>query len=125
MKSKRIFFVLAILMITFLYGCVKKAVFPDGMIGTWKRADSKYERTFLELTQEKIIFGTLEGEVNAHTIKKIKKEKVPGTEEILYTVTYENIEGKEFKFPFYFNPENGGSVRFQNQPEVVWIKEKN
>lgn len=125
MKSKRIFFVLAILMIAFFHGCVKKAVFSDEMIGTWKRADSKYERTFLELTQEKIIFGTLEGEVNAHTIKKITKEKVPGTEEILYTVSYVNIEGKELKFPFYFNPENGGSVRFQNQPEVVWIKEKN
>jgi len=125
MKSKRIFFVLAILIIAFFHGCVKKAVFPDEMIGTWKRADSKYERTFLELTQEKIIFGTLEGEVNAHTIKKIKKEKVPGTEEILCTVTYVNIEGKEFKFPFFFNPENGGSVRFQNQPEVAWIKEKN
>lgn len=125
MKSKRIFFVLAILIIAFFHGCVKKAVFPDEMIGTWKRADSEYERTFLELTQEKIIFGTLEGEVNAHTIKKIKKEKVPGTEEILCTVTYVNIEGKKFKFPFYFNPENGGSVRFQNQPEVVWIKEKN
>ena len=116
---------LAILMIAFLHGCVKKAVFPDEMIGTWKRADSKYERTFFELTQDKIIFGTLKGEVNAHTIKKIKKEKVPGTEETLYTVTYVNIEGKEFKFPFFFNPENGGTVRFQNQPEVVWIKEKN
>ncbi|MGD2246650.1 MAG: hypothetical protein PVI11_08900 [Candidatus Aminicenantes bacterium] len=125
MKSKKIFAVLVIFMMAFLDGCVKKADFPDELIGTWKRTDSQYERAFFELTQEKIIFGTLSGEVNAHTIKKINQEKVPDTAEILYTVTYVNIEGKEFKFPFYFNPENGGTVRFQNQPEVIWIKAKN
>ena len=125
MKSKKIFAVLAILMIAFLHGCGKKAAFPDEMIGTWKRTDSKYEGAFLELTHEKIIFGTLSGEVNSHTIKKIKKEKVPDAAETLYTVTYVDIEGKKFKFPFYFNPENGGTVRFQNQPEVIWKKEKN
>ena len=125
MKSKKIFTVLAILMIVFLDGCMKKVTFPDELIGRWKRTDSQYERAFFELTHEKIIFGTLSGEVDAHAIKKINQEKVPDTAEILYTVTYVNIEGKEFKFSFYFNPENGGTVRFQNQPEVIWIKEKN
>ena len=125
MKSKKVFAVLAILAIAFLNVCVKKATFPDELIGRWKRTDSQYKRAFFELTHEKIIFGTLSGDVDAHTIKKINQEKVPDTAETLYTVTYVNIEGKKFKFPFYFDPENGGTVRFQNQPEVIWIKENN
>lgn len=94
------------------------------MIGTWKTTDFKYKETFFELTPDKIIFGTLRGEVNANTIKKIKTKRVPDTEETLYTLTYVNLEGQEIVFSFFFSQKNGGMIRFQNQPEIIWTKKQ-
>jgi len=122
MKPKRLFVVLTILLIVFVYGCGKKASISDEMIGTWNTADSNYKETSFELTPDKIIFRTLGGEVNANTIKKIKKKKVPDTEETLFTLTYVNIEGQESIFSFFFSPKNSGEIRFQNQPEIIWTK---
>lgn len=116
---------LTILAIVIMTGCGQKASFTDEMIGTWKRSDAEYKGAFFELTADKIIIGTLKGEISAYTIKNIRKEKVSGSEEILYNVTYADLDGSEFKFPFYFDPKNGGKIRLQNQPEIIWTKEKN
>jgi len=124
MKPKRLFIVLSILIIVFAHGCGKKATISDEMIGTWNTIDSKYKETNFELTPDKIIFRTLGGEVNANTIKKIKKKKAPDTEEMLFTLTYVNLEGQESIFSFFFSQKNGGEIRFQNQPEIIWTKEK-
>ncbi len=124
MKPKRVFVGLAILLIVLAHGCGKKASISDDMIGTWKTTDSKYKETFFELTPEKIIFRTIGGEVNANTIKKIKTKKDPETDETLFTLTYVNLEGKESIFSFFFSQKNGGIIRFQNQPEITWTKEK-
>jgi len=124
MKSIRLFAVLAIFIIVFIFGCGKKATISDELMGTWKTTESKYKGTFFELTQDKVIFGTQAGEVNANTIKKVKKEKVPDTEETLYRITHLDLEGRESIFSFYYNPKNSGEIRFQNQPELIWTKEK-
>ncbi len=124
MRPKRIFVVLTILIIVFAYGCGKKATITDEMVGTWNTTDSKYKDTSFELTADQIIFRTIGGEVNTNTIKKIKKKKAPDTEETLFTLTYVNIEGKETIFSFFFGQKNGGVIRFQNQPEIIWTKKK-
>lgn len=124
MKPKGLFVGLIILLIVFAHGCGKKATISDEMIGTWKTTDSKYRDTSFELTPDKIIFRTLGGEVNANTIKKIKKKKAPDTEETLYTLTYVNLEEQESLFSFFFSQKNGGKIRFQNQPEIIWTREK-
>lgn len=124
MKPKRLFVVLTILIIVFAHGCGKKATISDEMIGTWNTTDSKYKETSFELTVDKIIFRTLGGEVNANTIKKIKKKKASDPEETLFTLTYVSIEGQETIFSFFFSQKNGGMIRFQNQPEIIWTKEK-
>jgi hypothetical protein len=124
MKPKRLFVGLPILLMLFAHGCGKKATISDEMIGTWNTTDSKYKSTSFELTADKIIFRTLGGEINANTIKKIKKKKAPDTEETLFTLTYVNVEGQESIFSFFFSQKNGGMIRFQNQPEIIWTKEK-
>ncbi len=125
MKSKRLFVVLSILIIAFTHGCGKKAAVPDELVGTWETMDLKYKDTFFELTKDKIIFRTLKGDLNASTIKKIKAKKVPDTDETLYRIIYVDLEGMEAVFSFYLNPKDGGEIRFQNQPEITWTKEKN
>lgn len=122
MKPKRLFIGLIIILIALTHGCGKKATISDEMTGTWNTTDSKYKDTSFELTPDKIIFRTLKGEVNANTIKKIQKKKAPDTEETLYTLTYVNIEGQESIFSFFFIQKNGGMIRFQNQPEIIWTR---
>jgi len=124
MKPKRLFVILTILLIVFVHGCGKKAAISDEMIGTWNTTDSKYKETSFELTPDRIIFRTPGGEVNANTIKKIKKKKAPDPEETLFTLTYVDLEGQETIFSFFFSQKNGGMIRFQNQPEIIWTKEK-
>jgi hypothetical protein len=124
MKPKRLFVLLTIVIIVFAHGCGKKATISDEMIGTWNTTDSNYKETSFELTADKIIFRTLGGEVNANTIKKIKKKKAPDPEETLFTLTYVDLEGQEIIFSFFFSQKNSGMIRFQNQPEIIWTKEK-
>lgn len=124
MKPKRVFVGLTILIMVFAHGCGKKATISDDMVGTWNTTDSKYKETYFELTPDKIIFRTLGGEVNANTIINIKTKKDPETEETLFTLTYVNLEGKESLFSFFFSQKNGGIIRFQNQPEIIWTKGK-
>jgi hypothetical protein len=124
MKSKSLFIVLSILLIAFTQGCGRIAAVPDELVGTWKTMDLKYKDTFFELTKEKIIFRTLKGDLNASTIKKIKAKKVPDTDETLYTIIYVDLEGMKAIFPIYYNPKEGGEIRFQNQPQITWTKEK-
>ncbi len=124
MKPKGLFIGLIILLIAFTHGCGKKVYISDEMIGTWNTTDSKYKDTSFELTPEKIIFRTLRGEVNANTIKKIKMKKAPDTEETLFILTYVNLEEQESLFSFFFSEKNGGMIRFQNQPEIIWTRKK-
>jgi len=35
-----------------------------------------------------------------------------------------NKEGQESKFSFYYNPTDHGVIRFKNQDQIVWTKEK-
>jgi hypothetical protein len=124
MKPKRLFVGLSILTLVFAHGCTKKAIISDEMIGIWNTTDSKYKETSFELTPDKIIFRTLGGEANANTITKVKKKEFPDTEETLFTLTYVNLERQESVFSFFFSQKNGGIIRFQNQPEIIWTKEK-
>ncbi len=123
MKSKKFYAVLCILFIAFTHGCGRMAAVPDELVGIWKTMDLKYKDTFFELTKEKIIFRTSKGDLNASTIRKIKAKKVPDTDEILYTIVYVDLEGMKAVFPIYFNPKDGGKIRFQNQPKIIWTKE--
>jgi hypothetical protein len=39
---------------------------------------------------------------------------------ILYIIHYENREGQEYRFPFYY--ERGGAIRFKSQEQIEWRK---
>jgi hypothetical protein len=35
-----------------------------------------------------------------------------------------NYKGQEFKFSFYYHPADHGVIKFKNQDQIVWTKEK-
>lgn len=125
MKVERALVAVLIFFIIIL-GCESKKIagVPDNLIGVWGTSDPTYaDRTF-EITRKEIIFQTGENTFNTYSIKSIEMEKIPGEESSLYTINYKNKEGLKYKFSFYYNPAGQGEIRYRNQRQIAWTKEK-
>jgi len=122
MKIKKPVLLLTVFIVFTAHSCLQTSKVPDELIGVWKTTDSEYTGTFLELTADKIIIGKKGGDVDAYAIKKIKREKVKGSEELYFVITYKDLDEKEYKFPIYFNPADGGMIRWANRPKIIWTK---
>lgn len=122
MKSRKIFVAFAILTIFAGYQCGKNVNIPEDLIGMWKSSAPKYSECFFELTENTIILGTREKTITTHAITNIKTEKISEEKSILYAISYTNQEGQKYKLSFYYDPANGGVIRFKNQQNIVWTK---
>ena len=122
MKIKTTFLALAIL--TSFLTCQSKenSTVPDELAGVWKTSVLKYKNCFFELNKDIIIFanGNLLENRDVNFISKI--ESTPKEGQILYSIYYVNLEDKKFKFSFYYDPSNGGIIRFKNQEKIEWRK---
>jgi len=124
MKVKRVFGVVIVFLIIIL-GCESKkiAAVPDNLIGVWGTSNPKYADRIFEITRNEVIFQTGEKTFNTCPIISIEMEKTQG-QNPLYTINYKNQEGLKYKFIFYHDPEGIGAIRFKNQQEITWTKEK-
>ncbi|UCF82108.1 MAG: hypothetical protein JSV50_12950 [Desulfobacteraceae bacterium] len=122
MKIKTTF--LAFALLTSFSACQSKenSTVPDELTGVWKTSVLKYENCFFELNKHIIIFanGNLLENRDINFISKIERTSKEG--QILYSIYYENLEDKNFKFSFYYDPSNGGVIRFKNQEKIEWRK---
>ena len=122
MKSKAILVALAIL--TSFFGCESETsrTVPGDLLGVWKTTAPKYKDCYFELREDMIIFVNevllKEGDVNS--ISKI--EKTRKGKRVLYTIHYQDREGLEYEFSFFYNPARPGSLRLQNQLQIEWRK---
>lgn len=117
--------ILICLVLLFGLQCGKSTAIPEYLIGVWKTTATPYADRFFEIKTDQVIFGAVEGASDAYPIKKIKIEESAEAEGTLITVLYTTIEGKEYKFSFYYDPENRGTIRFKNQKEMAWMRAKN
>jgi hypothetical protein len=122
MKVKRVLIIIIYLIVLPTCQCGRKATVPEDLIGVWETAAPTYADRFFEIRTDEIIFGTGEEKFDTYPITKIKIEKDPGEQGTLYIICYKNIEGQEYKFSFYYDPANQGTIRFKNQKEMVWTK---
>lgn len=81
-----------------------------------------YADRFFEIKTDEVIFGTGEEKFDTYPITKIKIEKNREEHGTLYIICYKNTAGQEYKFSFYYDPANQGTIRFKNQKEMVWTK---
>jgi hypothetical protein len=123
MKVKRILTVLIFLPVSFFgFQCGKSLTVPDDLIGVWGTSDPKYtDRTF-EITRNAVIFQIDGGNFNTYPIKKIEVESASQQGGDLYIIHYKILEGKLYKFSFYYNQTGKGEIIYKNQPEMVWTK---
>jgi hypothetical protein len=123
MRCKPIIAVVAICAV--LLACESKGPvsLPTGMFGVWKTSEPRYEGCFFELRKDKITFAN-KAFAESFMIHKVSKVeiKTPITEKLLCTVYYEGTEGQEMQFTFYYDPADGGSIRFKNQADINWKK---
>jgi hypothetical protein len=120
MKSKKIF--LAFIILSIFLGCQKNRTVPEDLLGVWKTSAPKYADRSFEIKKDIIIFAIGEGKIDFYSITGV--EKIREDDSILFTIFHENKEGQEFKLSFYHYPEKDGIIRFKNQKQIKWIKDK-
>ena len=123
MKCKLIIAALAISAV--LLACESKGPesLPPEMLGVWETSEPKYEGCFFELTKDKLSFAN-KSHLESFAIHKISKIEIttPKTEKLLCTLYYKGSEGQKYEFSFYYDPSDGGSIRFKNQTTIKWVK---
>jgi hypothetical protein len=124
MKGRKGLVLLIFFLALSLFQCGRKATVPGDLIGVWKTTTEPYADLFFEIKADEVVFGTGEGSFDTYRITKIKTEKDPREQGTLFILCYRTIEGQEYKFSFYYDPANHGSIRFKNQQEMVWTKGK-
>ena len=122
MNFKRLLF--TIIIICAFLGCHSKKGFqvPDELIGEWNTTSKKYESCFFIITEKFFYIVNGEGRTISYFIFNI--EKVVNNRWTLYTIFYEDLEGVEYKISCYYDPNNGGVIRLNNQKRIEWTKNK-
>jgi len=108
-----------------LLGCdskVPESILPE-MTGVWKTSEPKYEGCFFEIRKDEISFANA-ADVDSFLIYRVSKIQIttPIGEKYLCTVYYQGYEGERYEFTFYYDPSDGGSIRFKNQVTIKWVK---
>jgi hypothetical protein len=121
MKVKRVWMIISCLMALSAFQCGRGTV-PEDLIGVWETTSPAYADRFFEIKAKEIIFGTGGEKFDTYPITKIRIEKDRQEQKTLYLICYKNMDGKVYKFFFYYDPANQGTIRFKNQKEMVWTK---
>lgn len=106
-------------------GCSSNEIenLPQEVLGHWETETPKYAGFSFELSEETITFtdSNAENGIELNIIEKRTKE-LDKKDNIFYVVHYENDEGLELKFAFYYDPSRGGKIRLKNQKAIVWTR---
>ena len=123
MEKRGIVLVLMICTMFFGWQCGYDTGAPNELVGVWKTSAPNYTDRFLIIDTATITFGIGGGNIEIYTIKKLKMKEAPAERSVLYTIYYDNEEGDEYTFAFYYSPEGGGAIRLKHQRHIVWKKE--
>ena len=123
MKIKNTLLALAILASFLVCQLKENNEIPDELAGVWRTSAPKYKDCFFDLNEHLIIFGNghLLENVDVNFISKLKNTHMG--RQLLYIIYYENLQNQEFKLSFYYDPSNGGIIRFKNQEKIEWRRE--
>ena len=99
---------------------VEDVTVPSELIGVWGTTDERYLGRTFEFTTGSVIFQTGNGpfDFTAHPIQEILIQ--PVMNRIDYEVEYATIEAGSYVFSFSYLPQDGGLIRFENQPLMIW-----
>ena len=94
----------------------------DEFCGLWETSAENYEDRFFEITDSTIAFGIGNDKQDIYYIQAVTK--TVEDKKNLYTITYEDIEETDFQLSFYYERNAGGVIRFKNQSDIEWTRDK-
>ena len=92
---------------------------PQKLHGVWKTNATEYEDRHFLLDKNAIGFGTGDGEIDWYEI--IQVDQTTKRNKTLYTIEYITWQGTIFKRSLYYDPRNGGMIKFENQSNIDWV----
>lgn len=96
---------------------------PDYLLGYWVTSEPRYAEAQLEITKEMITFSKGLDYISMNEIDHVEVSQKD--DKTLIKITYEDREGGEFTLSLYYYPgPRGGSLRFVNQMQMVWHRER-
>ena len=115
--------VLAIALFATIIGCQSQTsnTVPEKLLGVWKTSHSKYADRFIEIKKDVIIFGTGGESIELHALADISESREGKL--FFYAISHINHHGQRYTFAFYYDPDDGGTMRFKNQRRIIWTKE--
>jgi len=122
MKLKILIIVFIILTLLGGYSCKKELIVADELLGVWVTSDPKYKGCYFEVTEDEIVIKDIEEDVNFFKISKIEAEQDPDEDFITYIITHADLEGRPLELSVLYFPGEEGTIRFKNQPNIVWVK---
>jgi len=123
-KSKSTCIAFAILILFFGAQCQKEFTVPEELIGVWVTDDPRYVDHPFEIKKDTLIFEQGLGYFDFDVFSIVDLEKMDADGDTLYIIHYLIRAGRKFEFSFYYAPTEGGVIRFKNQPEMKWTKNK-
>ncbi|MEJ2165120.1 MAG: hypothetical protein P8X90_06300 [Desulfobacterales bacterium] len=94
---------------------------PEKLHGVWETTEAKYSGRYFVLEKNAVGFGTEDGTTDWYEITRV--DEVVERNQIVYTIEFQNVKGSVFKKYLYYDSEDGGKIRFKNQPAIEWILE--
>jgi len=91
---------------------------PDHLVGIWKTSVSTHADSTMEFTKELVIFKGKSGEAVAGRIVEFAQLQDRST--VYYRLSYLDPDHHRYQLDFVYDPANGGSVTFKNQPNLTW-----
>jgi helix-turn-helix protein len=123
MKLKRIVIGAIILIGAFLFSSCseKNRDVPESLMGKWTTSATGYQDYYFELAKKTITYGHNRGEQDVFPISSFEKKQEG--KDVVYTIKYKNTDVKLAR-SFYYDPGNGGTIKFEHQEHIKWHKLK-
>jgi len=122
MTPRRIVAAMALLATLAACQAQKENSVPDHLLGVWSTSAPRYADRYIEIRNDMIIFGTGGDAFELHVLAELNEAREG--EAILYTIAHLNHFGQPYTLSFYYEPTSDGIIRFKNQREIAWTKER-
>jgi hypothetical protein len=122
MTPRRIVAAMALLATLAACQAQKENSVPDHLLGVWSTSAPRYADRYIEIRNDMIIFGTGGDAFELHVLAELNEAREG--EAILYTISHLNHFGQPYTLSFYYEPTSDGIIRFKNQREIAWTKER-
>ena len=95
---------------------------PNFLVGKWRTDAPKYKGLNFEITDNNLIFTTVEGSLNTYSISGVERSVKGDT---ISTVFYGQQNDVRINVGVFYEPSNGGQIRLRNQLNVIWRRVAN